>query len=123
VANDQIADRKATCSRFGVKYFAAPDDQFLAISLNVREGAMPLNGCRFKPEGDQTGWFIWGGEDTHHEDDRFYKSLHVSHINNWSPLVSKYLGLPPGWRFLVADGYEDVWFDTDVLNAPPVLPR
>ncbi len=28
-----------------------------------------------------------------------------------SPEVLPYLALPPGWRFLIADGYEDGWFD------------
>jgi hypothetical protein len=28
----------------------------------------------------------------------------------------KYLGLAPGWRFLVAPGYKDVWFDAKLLN-------
>ena len=25
--------------------------------------------------------------------------------------IKKYLGLAPGWRFLIAGDYEDVWFD------------
>ncbi|WP_459213513.1 immunity protein Imm33 domain-containing protein [Paraburkholderia caribensis] len=27
-----------------------------------------------------------------------------------------YLGLPPGWRFLIAEGYEDVWEDAKLLT-------
>ena len=26
-----------------------------------------------------------------------------------------YLGLAPGWRFLIAPGYEDVWYDEKLL--------
>ncbi len=29
--------------------------------------------------------------------------------------VLPYLGLPPGWRFLVAPGYVDVWEDPALL--------
>lgn len=31
------------------------------------------------------------------------------------------LGLPPGWRFLLADGYEDVWEDASlpILDGQP----
>jgi hypothetical protein len=29
--------------------------------------------------------------------------------------LTKYLGLAPGWRFLIAPGYEDVWFDEILL--------
>ncbi|WP_441294952.1 immunity protein Imm33 domain-containing protein [Massilia antarctica] len=29
--------------------------------------------------------------------------------------VVPYLSLPPGYRFQIADGYEDVWFDPALL--------
>jgi hypothetical protein len=28
----------------------------------------------------------------------------------------KYFGLEPGWRFLLAPGYEDVWYDATLLD-------
>ncbi|WP_434048948.1 MULTISPECIES: immunity protein Imm33 domain-containing protein [Sorangium] len=28
----------------------------------------------------------------------------------------RFLGLPPGWRFLIADEHEDVWKDPSLLN-------
>jgi hypothetical protein len=32
-------------------------------------------------------------------------------------VFARYLGLAPGWRFLIGeDGYEDVWFDPDLLQ-------
>jgi hypothetical protein len=49
------------------------------------------------------------------EDDGF-KPLHVSHISDWLPSVERYLALPVGWRFLLADGYEDVWYDETPLT-------
>jgi hypothetical protein len=33
------------------------------------------------------------------------------------PSVVQYLGLPPGWRFLVAGRRVDVWFDETLLNV------
>jgi hypothetical protein len=30
--------------------------------------------------------------------------------------VFPYLALPPGWRFLLAPGYEDVWYDPTLLD-------
>lgn len=33
----------------------------------------------------------------------------------WRPQALRYLGLPPGWRFLVAAAYEDIWFDPALL--------
>ena len=32
------------------------------------------------------------------------------------PVALKYLALPPGWRFLEADGHEDVWHDSVLLD-------
>ncbi len=31
------------------------------------------------------------------------------------PAVLKYLGLPPGWRFLLHDDHSDVWEDSKLL--------
>ena len=41
--------------------------------------------------------------------------VHVSHLVDRRASIMRYLGLPPGWRFLVADAYEDVWFDATLL--------
>jgi hypothetical protein len=32
-------------------------------------------------------------------------------LADWCPGVLRFLGLPPGWRFLLAGHYEDVWQD------------
>ncbi|WP_422652960.1 immunity protein Imm33 domain-containing protein [Archangium sp.] len=41
----------------------------------------------------------------------------VAHLADWCPLALKFLGLPPGWRFLVAEGHEDVWEDPTLLDT------
>lgn len=76
---------------------------------------MPLNGLRRSPHADTTGWYIWAGEELSDDPD-FFVPLHVEHLADWCPEVIKYLGLPPGWRFLTdrAD-YEDVWKDESLL--------
>jgi hypothetical protein len=48
--------------------------------------------------------------------DDFFLPLHASHIGEWCPLVEKFLGLPPGFRFLVTPDYADVWFDEALLR-------
>jgi hypothetical protein len=41
----------------------------------------------------------------------------VAHLSSWRPEVLKFLGLPPGWRFLTdVKGYEDVWHDPSLLE-------
>ncbi|HYO74687.1 MAG TPA: hypothetical protein VEU33_52310 [Archangium sp.] len=88
----------------------------VGISLNVRSGLMPINGLRHPIQGDTTGWYIWAGGESSTAPD-FFQPVHVAHLTEWCPLALKFLGLPPGWRFLVADGYEDVWADPSLLDA------
>ena len=108
-------EQRALCERVGSRFVSAPSLLALGISLNVREGAIPINGLRHIPEFSTTGWYIWGGEVLSTDDD-FFASICVEHIADWSPTVIKYLGLAPGWRFLVAGDYEDVWFDEKLLD-------
>ena len=65
--------------------------------------------------GDTSGWYIWAGEEFS-KDPNFFMPLHIGHLKEWCPEIVKYLGLGPGWRFLIAPGYEDVWEDKSLLN-------
>ena len=107
--------QREICQKFGAEYLPAPGALKVGISLDVRDGVMPINGLRHKPESDTTGWYIWAGEELSESPD-FFKPLHVEHLDEWCPQVKKYLGLAPGWRFLIADNYEDVWFDESLLE-------
>ena len=109
------AEQAALCRRFGAEFCAASDDSKLGVASNVRTGLQPINGLRHPPQGDTNGWYIWAGEHLSQDPD-FFKPLHVSHLEQWCPQVIKYLGLAPGRRFLIADGYEDVWFDEELLT-------
>jgi hypothetical protein len=93
----------------------APADRTAGVAENVKTGLKPINGLRHPPEGDTTGWFIWAGTELSSADD-FFLPNHVEHLEEWAPQAIKYLGLPPGWRFLVTDDYEDVWFDAKLLE-------
>ena len=106
--------KRDLCRRLGAEYCPAPDNQKIGIAENVRMGLLPINGLRHPPTEDTTGWYIWAGDQMSDSPD-FFAPLHVRHLDEWSPKVRKYLGLPPGWRFLVADDFEDVWFDASLL--------
>ena len=88
----------------------------VGITLNLRHGVTPLNGLRHPVEGDMTGWFLWAGE-AFSEDPEWFKPLCVEHLPEWCAAVQPYLGLAPGWRFLIAGDYEDVWFDETLLDV------
>ncbi len=103
------------CKRHLAEFFGSDDHLKVGISDTVAEGVLPINGLRHPPEGDTTGWYIWAGEELS-SDPGFFKPLHVLHLDNICPQILKYLGLPPGWRFLVAGDYEDVWYDETLLE-------
>lgn len=109
--------QRVVCARFGVAYYPAPDDLMLGLSKSVVEGAQPVNGLRHPPEGHTTGWYIWAGEEEISTDPETFEAIHVEHLHDICPTVLPYLGLPPGWRFLIAEGYEDVWEDPVLLNV------
>ena len=91
-------------------------DEFVGLADNVREGEKPTHGLRHVSPIGSTGWFIWAGNYSDRSD--FFKPIHLKHLSEYAPKSLKFLGLPPGWRFLFADDYEDIWFDPSLLNLP-----
>lgn len=104
------------CKKHAAEFLSSPNNLKVGIATNVREGVIPINGLRHPPEGDTTGWYIYAGEELS-DDPGFFKPLHVEHLDDWCPQIKKYLGLAPGWRFLIAGDYEDVWFDESLLEV------
>jgi hypothetical protein len=102
------------CVRLGVAAEPPSAGEKLGIALSTI-GALPINGLRIRVEGT-CGWFIWAGGEASVDPD-FYQPLHVEHIAEYLPSVEPYLSLPPGYRFQIADGHEDVWFDPALLSA------
>lgn len=104
----------AICQRFGTAFVDAPPDTTVGIALQTLD-KLPLNGLRHPPEGGTCGWYIWGGKEFS-QSVTFFQAVHVAHLEERCPDAVPYLGLPPGWRFLLAPGYEDVWYDAALLN-------
>ena len=80
--SNNLIEQNLICKKFNAPFYDFDESLKLGISLNVREGIMPI---------------------------------HTLHLYEWKPEIIKYLGLPPGWRFLIAPGYEDVWFDPNLV--------
>lgn len=111
-----LDEQKETCREWGAPYLPVEPSHKIGISKNLKSGKLPVNGLRHLPTGDTSGWFIWAGGEPSTADD-FFVPLHAAHIGEYSPKVKKYLGLAPGWRFLIAPEYEDVWFDASLLKV------
>jgi hypothetical protein len=110
-----IVSQQEICVKYGAEFLKSDLDEKLGIALNVRDNLVPVNGLRQKPESGACGWYIWAGEGFS-EDPDFFVPVHVRHIDEWNPEIKKYLGLGPGWRFLIAHDYEDVWFEQSLLD-------
>jgi hypothetical protein len=109
------SEQQDLCRVHGVQWFEAPERLKVGMARNVRTGLQPLNGLRHPPVGDTTGWYIWAGEELSTAAD-FFEPMHVLHLAELCPAVLKYLGLPPGWRFLLHDDHSDVWEDSRLLD-------
>jgi len=107
--------QRGVCQEYGAEYLATGEQLKVGLSSSVIEGQRPLHGVRHLPKGDTSGWYIWAGEYSISEE--FFQPVHVGHLEKWQPILNRYLGLAPGWRFLLVpeEGYTDVWFDPSVL--------
>ncbi|MFI9384810.1 hypothetical protein [Kutzneria sp. NPDC052558] len=105
----------ALCARMGVVPAFVTRGGKLGVSRATLTGGWPLNGVRVREEGGASGWYIWSGQ-VLSEDPSFFIPLHVGHLIDARPEVEEYLGLPSGWRFLIAPDHEDVWFDENALD-------
>jgi hypothetical protein len=109
-------EQRKICLRFGASCLLSDDRLKIGISRTFDPAQFPINGLQHPPQGDTTGWYIWSGEDLSTDAD-FFVALHAFHLNDRCPEIVKYFGLGPGWRFLVAPGHEDVWFDPSLLDV------
>lgn len=87
----------------------------VGVARTVRSAIVPLNGMRHPRTGDTCGWYLWAGEGEPSVEPNFFEPVHFSHVVHMRPEATEYFDLPPGYRFLIAPGYEDVWFDESLL--------
>src|SRR5204863_9605080 len=102
------------CERYESPFFPSKPGTKVGIAIDTL-GRLPINGLRHPPQGDTNGWYIWCGESLSPDSD-FFQPLHVEHLLEQLPEMLKFLGLPPGYRFLVAGSYLDVWYDPNLLH-------
>jgi hypothetical protein len=104
------------CRKSGASYEPFDLEFKVGVSDNLGSGVLPLNGLRHPQSGDTSGWYLWAGEELSTAAD-FFRPIHANHLIELCPTVLKYLALPSGWRFLVAEPHEDIWFDATLLNV------
>jgi hypothetical protein len=112
--------QRRVCAQFEAQPALPQAGSKVGIALSTLS-LLPLNALRIPTVGldDSTnGWYIWGGE-VFSEAPDFFDALHVEHLSEYCPAILEYLGLPPGWRVLLAPNQTDVWFDDGLLAPRP----
>ena len=113
---DYSIEQQIVCEKYNAPFVASIPSLKVGIARNIKDLPEVINGLRHPLEGDTTGWYIWGGEEFSNEPN-FFMPMHVEHLKDFCPEVIKFLGLAPGWRFLIANDYEDVWEDKSLLDV------
>ena len=103
------------CLRHGVLPAFPHSGSMIGVAKNFTSGLQPLNGLRHPVQGVSNGWYLWAGEELSQADD-FFAPQHVEHLYEDNSPVLEFLALPPGWRFLIAPGQVDVWYDDSLFN-------
>lgn len=111
---DVLRTQAAVCARFGVALDVPAAGDKVGIALGSLR-SRPLHALRHSPGNGTCGWYVWAGDISEAPD--FFSPLHVSHLHEHVPELLPYLGLPPGWRVLLAPGHEDVWYEEAVRGV------
>jgi hypothetical protein len=107
--------QKAVCRQHAAEYVATPGNSKAGFATSTKD-LIPINGLRHSAVGETSGWYIWCGE-MFSEASNFFVPLHAYHLYEDYPQIAPLLGLPPGYRFLVAGDHLDVWYDATLLNT------
>ena len=111
----QLEDvQRAICANYGAEFVPSPAFTMTGFAQSTK-GLLPINGLRHPVEGQTSGWYIWCGEEFL-ETENFFDPIHTAHLYDECPEIRELLGLPPGYRFLLAGDVLDVWYDASLLK-------
>ena len=121
ISSDEFSQVQAAyCSEQGVTCVLTPEQSKIGFASSTA-GRLPVNGLRHPPRRDTSGWYIWSGQYLPNAPD-FFVPLCANHLYEQNPELIRLLGLPPGYRFLLAGGHLDVWFDESLLDFDYCVP-
>lgn len=103
------------CRQHGCKPSPTHLGSMVGLALGTL-GRLPINGLRHPSKQGESGWCIWCGSELSRANN-FFSPLHSKHLQEHCPKVIPFLGLPPGYRFLLDGQYVDVWFDPKLLDV------
>jgi hypothetical protein len=107
-------DQHFICDEHQAEFRPPRPDRLIVVSKGVLEG-MPVEGVRYPSPEHMSGWWL-----TTDEYDGNIESLrhhHIYHVTAARPELAKYVALPEGFRFKLANRAVEVWFDESVLRS------
>lgn len=107
--------QRGLCREYGVAFVSTDLDEKIGYASSTT-GLTPINGLRHRPTTGTSGWYIWCGE-VFAEAADFFDPQCAHHFYENIPDAARLLGLPPGYRFLLAGDYLDIWFDESLLGV------
>jgi hypothetical protein len=107
--------QRRLCHRIGCDPQYVDGSATLGVAPALFGSDWPIMGIRHRPLGGVCGWYVWTGEFS--PDPDFFQPSTAERVWDARPEVAGYLGLPPGWGFVIAPGYEDVWQDATLLSV------
>jgi hypothetical protein len=113
--SDLLIRQRQICDKYTANFVSADENINSGFAVQT-SNQTPINGLRHPLTEDTTGWYIWCGKEFS-TDPAFFKPVCTRHIYDQQPKIAELLGLPPGYRFLSANDYLDVWFDPTLLNT------
>ena len=114
--SEPIEDRqRRVCRSYETGFLPPTPGSLLGLARDVATVLQPLNGLRHPIEAGTCGWYVWRGEELSQAED-YFQPVHVEHLITECPEALDFLALPPGWRFLIAPGQVDVWYDASLLK-------
>lgn len=114
ITDPEIRRQIQTCERLEADFVVASADALIAFCEPFDAECGVVHGLRSVAAGRQTGWHVWTG-DADADDIGFFNVLHVRDFVSLCPAVGPFLGLAPGWRFIVDGGGPRAWFDPSLL--------
>ena len=111
----EIRKNKTICEWQGVIPSTPDEKSIIGLAIeSLNEGI--IHGLRHPSENGSNGWYIWCGDYSDSND--FFKPICTEHLSDYIKIdLTKYLDLPPGYRFLIdGNNNEDVWFDKTLIE-------
>lgn len=112
--NSIIDMQREVCKRFGATHYAS-DENNTVYFAGETQGLLPVHGERVRGGENQSGWYVWCGGNRFDRDD-FFQEMSVFEFAGRVPLAYSFLGLPPGFKFLVAGGHQRAWLEEGLLE-------